>query len=219
MGSPRQAALAKRPIDKRRYSRLALFSEPTYTTIGDPYTDGRSVAGPPAGVIGSVTCASENKSTFFPPRLCWGVRLPPPPTRPAASAAGSPPCSVSAQGAAPGATTARLPGVSADEWKMQSRSTLPTLGGSQSARSSAHFAPAGPTKTGNIKSVYFSYPKWQQDAYELKEVRESQYRKQQADKIIGGAFYPPDGPRSWVAKKIDTSKEPRRPRVYDPWMQ
>ena len=103
---------------------------------------------------------------------------------------------------------------------MQSRSTLPALaGGSQSARSSTHFAPAGPTKTGNIKSVYFSYPKWQQDAYELKEIRESQYRKQQADKIIAGAFYPPDGTRSWVAKKIDTSKEARRPRVYDPWMQ
>ena len=37
MGSPRQAMLAKRPADKRRYSRLALFSEPSYTTIGDPY--------------------------------------------------------------------------------------------------------------------------------------------------------------------------------------
>ena len=37
MGSPRQAMLAKRPVDKRRYSRLALFSEPSYTTIGDPY--------------------------------------------------------------------------------------------------------------------------------------------------------------------------------------
>jgi hypothetical protein len=74
MGSPRQATLAQRSVDRRRYSRLALFSEPSYTTIGDPYTDGRSVAGPPAGVIGSVTCKSENKSTFFPPRLCWGVR-------------------------------------------------------------------------------------------------------------------------------------------------
>ena len=82
MGSPR--------VDKRRYSRLALFSEPSYTTIGDPYTDGRSVAGPPAGVIGSVTCASENKSTFFPPRLCWGVRIPWAPPLPAASATGSP---------------------------------------------------------------------------------------------------------------------------------
>ena len=37
MGSPRQAALAKRPAERRRYSRLALFSEPSYTTIGDPY--------------------------------------------------------------------------------------------------------------------------------------------------------------------------------------
>eukprot|EP01043_Picozoa_sp_COSAG02_P060425 COSAG02_NODE_7893_length_2802_cov_3.225305_3_plen_218_part_00 len=84
MGSPRQRA------DKRRYSRLALFSEPSYTTIGDPYTDGRSVAGPPAGVIGSVTCASENKSTFFPPRLCWGVRIPSAPPLPAAPTTGSP---------------------------------------------------------------------------------------------------------------------------------
>jgi hypothetical protein len=124
------------------------------------------------------------------------------------------------QGAAPGATTARQPGVSVDDWKHMSRSTLPTISsGSQSARTTQHFAPSGPTKTGNIKSVYFSYPKWEQDAYELKEERASQYRKQQSDKIISGAFYPPDGPRSWVAKKIDTAKAPRAPRIYDPWLQ
>ena len=70
---------SQRPVDRRRYSRLSLFSEPTYNSIGDPYTDGRSVAGPPAGVIGSVTCMTENKSSFFPPRLCWGVRAAQPP--------------------------------------------------------------------------------------------------------------------------------------------
>ena len=94
---------------------------------------------------------------------------------------------------APCATTARLPGHSVDEWKNMSRNTLPTISGSQSARTTAHFAPSGPTKTGNVKSVYFSYPRWEQDAYELKEERQTQYRKAQSDKIISGAFYPPDG--------------------------
>jgi hypothetical protein len=83
--------------------------------------------------------------------------------------------------------------MSADDWR--SRSSLPTISGSQSARTTAHFAPAGPTKSGNVRSVYFSYPRWEQDAYELKELRASQYRKAQADKIISGTFYPPDGER------------------------
>lgn len=46
-----------------------LFSEPSYISIGDPYTGPAST-----GVAGSVTTREEAKINFFPSRVCWGVR-------------------------------------------------------------------------------------------------------------------------------------------------
>jgi hypothetical protein len=80
--------------DRRRFTKLnGVFSDAGYISIGDPYLDGRTASGPPAGVCGSITSRTgEAKASFFPPRLyrslglpCCGLPLPPPP--PAAASA------------------------------------------------------------------------------------------------------------------------------------
>jgi hypothetical protein len=85
--------------DRRRFTKLnGVFSDAGYISIGDPYLDGRTASGPPAGVCGSITSRTgEAKASFFPPRLCWGVRVPvpgPPLLRPAAPPLPPPSCSL-----------------------------------------------------------------------------------------------------------------------------
>ena len=203
--------------DKRRYTRLSgvFDSDVGYVSIGDPYKDGRTQSGPPAGVIGSVTAvgdpttgSSESKASFFPPRLCWG-------------------------GQVPGSMTAREPGVDADTWRRNSRATLPSPGRTKllrttgllngqtdrSPRLPAVFMPSSPGKAGAMRNAYFSIPRWEQDSYGLKEEAAIRERKEHAAKILRASFMPGGGTKSWVTKKIDTSVPPREPRLYDPWLQ
>ena len=68
--APRNSAAAPPADMPRRTSTIGcLFSEPSYISIGDPYTHGRM-----SGVAGSVTTREEAKINFFPSRACWGVR-------------------------------------------------------------------------------------------------------------------------------------------------
>jgi hypothetical protein len=72
---------------------------------------------------------------------------------------------------------------------------------------------------GSLRSAYFSIPRWEQDAYSLKEEAAVRERKKHAANIKQGSFVPPSGSKSWVTRKIDLSASPRAPRIYDPWMQ
>ena len=191
------------------YTRPGVFMETSYISIGDPYQDGRTASGPPSGVCGSVTSRTgESKAVYFPPRLCWG-------------------------GAPPGVMTRRTSGIDADTWRSRSRKTLPSPGRSKllnttgllngqrdrSPRLPAVWSPSSPAKSGKGQRSYFSIPRWEQDAYALKEEHASAVRKKHAANIKQGPFYTDGETKSYATRKINTAVPPRQPRRYDPFMQ
>jgi hypothetical protein len=69
---------------------------------------------------------------------------------------------------------------------------------------------------GNLRSAYFSIPRWEQDAFSLKDEEVVRARKLHAANIKQGPFIAPDGSKSYITRKINTNVPPRQPRLYDP---
>jgi hypothetical protein len=113
-----------------------LFSEPGYVSIGDPYGV-VAPGGAKIGVLGASNVREEAGIKLFPARKCWGGlrarshrRFVPPLIHAIPySLTYSVPlflkrqCDRTLGGLPPGATTPRLPGIDADTWRRQTRST------------------------------------------------------------------------------------------------